>query len=82
MPKTLADLNHNQRLNCIGMWADVDGEDYLALIVRTYPSDDVKHAQMLAPEIDHYYRAHISTVKPRPDLPRAFTSMGYPTDES
>lgn len=64
----------------MGMWANVEGEEYLAIIVRAWPESD--KVQLLAPEIDHYYHSHISSVTPRPDLPRAFTSLGYPTDDT
>lgn len=75
---TLAEATLQEKLNSMGMWARVDTEVYLAVIVRTYPSEDINYAQMLCPELNHYYTTELETITPRPDLPRAWTSLGQP----
>ncbi|HAT6540073.1 TPA: hypothetical protein JAK17_000765 [Corynebacterium striatum] len=78
MTKTLADMNTEERLDSIGMWATVDTERYRAVIVRTYAADDVDYAQMLCPEIMDYYTTSLISVTPLPDLPRAWAPDGTP----
>lgn len=80
MTKTLADMTPKERLECIGMWATVDTEKFLAVIVRAYPSDGVLYAQMLAPEINDYYTSRLETITPRFDLPRAWEPDGTPLE--
>ena len=75
---TLADLTPEERADCVGMWATVDTERYIAVIVRTYASDDVDYAQMLCPELNDYYTSSLESITPRPDLPRAWQSDGQP----
>ena len=75
---TLADMTPLERLDSIGMWADVDTERYRAVIVRTYAADDVDYAQMLCPELDDYYTSSLATITPRFDLPRAWQANGTP----
>lgn len=75
---TLADMTPEQRWQCQGMWANVANEHYLAVIVVTYMADDVRTAQVLAPEIDDYYHASLETITPRYDLPRAWNPDGRP----
>lgn len=75
---TLADMTPEERGNCQGMWATVATERYLAVIVRTYASDDVDYAQMLCPELNYYYTSSLKSITPRPDLPRAWAPYGTP----
>lgn len=75
---TLADMTPEERLDSIGMWATVDTEQFLAVIVRTYANDDVTYAQMLAPEIMDYYTSSLVAITPRFDLPRAWRADGTP----
>lgn len=75
---TLADLTPAERAECVGMWATVATERHLAVIVRTYMADDVRIAQMLAPEINDYYTTSLESITPRFDLPRAWQADGQP----
>lgn len=77
---TLADMTPQERLDSIGMWADVDTERYPAVIVRTYAADDVDYAQMLCPELNDYYTSSLATITPRDDLPRAWQADGTPVE--
>ena len=81
MAKTLADMTVEERLNCMGMWARVVTERFPAVIVRTFPSEDVGYAQMLAPEINDYYYSSLDGITPRFDLPRAWNPDGTPPQE-
>lgn len=78
--RTLADMTPQERANTVGMWATVDTERYIAVIVRTYAAEDVQYAQMLAPELNDYYTASLESITPRPDLPRAWTMEGQPPE--
>lgn len=75
---TLADMTPEERAQCRGMWATVDTERYIAVIVRTYAAEDVQYAQMLCPELNDYYTTSLISVTPRPDLPRAWQADGTP----
>ena len=78
---SLAEATPQEKLDSIGMWARVDTKVYLAVIVRTYPSEDVNYAQMLCPKLNRYYTAQLETITPRPDLPRAWNPDGTPVKE-
>ena len=77
MSKTLADMNPEQCAQCVGMWATVATERYIAVIVR---AEDAQYAQMLAPGLNDYYTASLESVTPRPDLPRAWNPEGAPVE--
>lgn len=74
---TIAEMTPAQRYDCVGMWATVSSERYLAVICRIYVGNP-DLAQMYSPEIDDYYTSSLESVTPRFDLPRAWLPCGTP----
>lgn len=74
---TIAEMTPAQRYDCVGMWAEVSSERYLAVITRIYVGNP-DFAQMFSPEINDYYTSSLESVTPRFDLPRAWSPCGTP----
>ena len=75
MAKTLADMAAEEREECVGMWALIEGIS-LAVIAE---ADETSTCVVIYPEWDGDNAVHLNEmVTPRPDLPRAWTPDGQP----
>ena len=79
MTKTLADMTAEERADCVGMWADVTGQER-AVIVNAKEQD---YCWVIHPEDGgNVATCRNKMVNPRPDLPRAWTPDGEPVGVS
>ena len=75
MAKTLADMTPEERADCMGMWALIEGIN-LAVIVEV---DETDTCVVIYPEWQSNTAVHLNEmVAPRFDLPRAWTPDGEP----
>ena len=75
MAKTLADMTAEERADCVGMWALIEGIN-LAVIVEV---DETDTCVVIYPEWQSNTAVHLNEmVAPRFDLPRAWTPDGEP----
>ena len=75
MVKTLADMTAEERGNCVGRWALIEGIN-LAVIVE---ADETDTCVVIYPEWQSNTAVHLNEmVAPRFDLPRAWTPDGEP----
>ena len=75
MSKTLADTTAEERGNCVGRWALIEGIN-LAVIVE---ADETDTCVAIYPEWQSNTAVHLNEmVAPRPDLPRVWTPDGEP----
>lgn len=76
--KTLAELTQKERAKAVGLWAETN--DGLGIIIEPFCTDgtlDTAVVFSLKPEVK--IRQHIAAyLKPRYDLPRAWTADGTP----
>ena len=79
MAKTLADMTAEERADCVGMWALIEG---ISLAVIT-EADETSTCVVIYPEWQSNTAAHLNEmVIPRYDLPRAWTPDGHPVGAS
>ena len=77
MAKTLADMTAEERADCVGMWALIEGIN-LAVIAE---ADETNTCVVTYPQWDGDSAVHLNEmVTPRFDLPRAWTPDGEPVD--
>ena len=75
MTKTLADMTAEERADCVGMWALIEG---ISLAVIT-EADETSTCVVIYPEWKSNTVVHLNEmVAPRYDLPRAWTPDGQP----
>ena len=75
MTKTLADMTAEERADCVGRWALIEGIN-LAVIVEV---DETDTCVVIYPEWQSNTAVHLNEmVAPRFDLPRAWTPDGEP----
>ena len=75
MVKTLADMTAEERADCVGMWALIEG---ISLAVIT-EADETSTCVVIYPEWQSNTVVHLNEmVAPRYDLPRAWTPDGAP----
>ena len=75
MAKTLADMTAEERAECVGMWALIEGIS-LAVIAE---ADETNTCVVTYPQWDGDSAVHLNgMVTPRFDLPRAWTPDGEP----
>ena len=75
MAKTLADMTAEERADCVGMWALIEGIN-LAVIAE---ADETNTCVVTYPQWDGDSAVHLNEmVTPRFDLPRAWTPDGEP----
>ena len=75
MAKTLADMTAEERADCVGMWALIEG---ISLAVIT-EADETSTCVVIYPEWQSNTVVHLNEmVAPRYDLPRAWTPDGEP----
>ena len=75
MAKTLADMTAEERADCVGMWALIEG---ISLAVIT-EADETSTCVVIYPEWQSNTVVHLNEmVAPRYDLPRAWTPYGEP----
>ena len=75
MTKTLADMTAEERADCVGMWALIEG---ISLAVIT-EADETSTCVVIYPRWDGDSAVHLNgMVTPRYDLPRAWTPDGEP----
>ena len=75
MAKTLVDMTAEEREECVGMWALIEGIS-LAVIAE---ADETSTCVVIYPEWDGDSAVHLNEmVTPRHDLPRAWTPDGEP----
>ena len=75
MAKTLADMTAEERTECVGMWALIEGIN-LAVIAEV---DETNTCVVVYPQWDGDSAVHLNgMVTPRYDLPRAWTPSGEP----
>ena len=75
MAKTLADMTAEERINCVGMWALIEGVN-LAVIAE---ADESNTCVVVYPRWDGDSAVHLNKmVTPRYDLPRAWPPDGEP----
>ena len=75
MTKTLADMTPEERAECVGMWALIEGIS-LAVIAE---ADETNTCVVTYPQWDGDSAVHLNEmVTPRHDLPRAWTPDGEP----
>ena len=77
LPKrpTLADMTNEERLNAVGMWADVDGFHPYRAVVGDIPAPKVPVFRPTAGSLDW---VHPEDVTPLPELGRAWIPGGSP----
>ena len=75
MTKTLADMTAEERADCVGMWALIEG---ISLAVIT-EADETSTCVVIYPEWQSNTVVHLNEmVTPRLDLPRVWTPGGEP----
>ena len=75
MAKTLADMTAEERADCVGMWALIEG---ISLAVIT-EADETSTCVVIYPEWQSNTVVHLNEmVAPRYDLPRVWTPDGEP----
>ena len=75
MTKTFANMTAEERADCVGMWALIEGTN-LAVIAE---ADETSTCVVIYPEWDGDSAVHLNEmVTPRHDLPRAWTPDGEP----
>lgn len=75
MAKTLADMTAEERADCVGMWALIEGIN-LAVIAE---ADETNACVVTYPQWDGNSAVHLNEmVTPRLDLPRAWMPDGEP----
>ena len=77
MAKTLADMTAEERAECVGMWALIEGIS-LAVIAE---ADETNTCVVVYPRWDGDSAVHFNEmITPRFDLPRAWTLDGEPVE--
>lgn len=75
MAKTLADMTQDERADCVGMWALIEGTN-LAVIAE---ADETNTCVVVYPQWDGDSAVHFNgMVTPRYDSPRAWAPDGEP----
>lgn len=79
MSRTFADMTPAERQECIGMWFEWEGTDYL-VVLASLNGPFAGHVTVMIPHPIKVRTAYtkMSTLIPRLDLPRAWTPSGEP----
>ena len=79
MTRTLADMTPDERAECVGMWFEWEGTDYL-VVLASLNGPFEGHVTVMIPHPIKVKTAYtkMSTLIPRLDLPRAWTPSGEP----
>lgn len=82
MTKTLADLAPQDLANCVGMWVDVPHRPHPVVYTGEFQSTgEIKYgAAIFDPRYGTDYE-RLDDCTLRPDLPRAWTSLGAPINK-